>query len=415
VATPAVFAAALWVCGCAGLNVHLGRGPRPVSLAEFSGDPAVMGRDEARIDPVAPAPPAPAAPTEATAPASDRAQPAPDQPPAPGASAAQPAVPGGRGLDEPGTVLVVDSLVGEINGRPIYADQFFTPIEDRLRAAAARSSRSAFEREAAEVIAGTLRQVALNELFLAEAEASLTAEQQQGLLAWLRELEISKGGGTRTGAESRLNQQLGVGLEERVGELRDQQLIRYLWNERIESRVIVSWWDVLREYRRRSGEFNPPASATLGRIRLTDAEQVASTTRAFAEGRGFSDVATGLGMPDGGRWQTFKLGPEGLAGIELAEPIRRHVQGLAVGETAGPFAVGNSTWWLHLIELSAPSALGVYDPAIQHRLHLEVQNRRRVQEQVRLIQSLTSGDIDQRLALMARRLLEIAVARYGPP
>jgi len=41
---------------------------------------------------------------------------------------------------EPGETVIVDSLVGHVNGRPVFADDFLQPIEDRLLRAAEDSS-----------------------------------------------------------------------------------------------------------------------------------------------------------------------------------------------------------------------------------------------------------------------------------
>jgi hypothetical protein len=368
-----------------------------------------MGRSEP--DPpedLAAAPDVAAAGGGSTAP-SDTAPPSAAAP----ASAAPPA-PAARGLDEPGTVLLVDSLVGDINGRPIFAQKFFEPIEDRLIAASRRLSQAEFDREAMAIIGAHLGQYARNELILAEAESTLTVEQRHGLLAWLRQSEISKGGGTIEGAERRLSEQLGVGLEERVGDLRDQQLLLYLFRERIESRVVVSWHDVEREYSRRQAEFNPPSTVTLGRIRVSDPQEAARIQSDFAAGRSFAEVAISLGLPDGGRWgEPMKLGPGGMADIELADDLKPYVMNLEVGQASQPIPRGTATWWLAIIERTEPNPLGIYDPEIQQRIVLEIERRRWREEENRVIQSLTSKDIDQRLEAMARKLHLIAVLRYG--
>src|SRR5690606_25770339 len=85
----------------------------------------------------------------------------------------------------PGELVVIDSLVGEVNGRPIYAEQFFAPIDAYLRDRAGRLNATEFDRELDLVIQTQLRTVVQNELFLAQARAGLTPEEQQGLFHWM--------------------------------------------------------------------------------------------------------------------------------------------------------------------------------------------------------------------------------------
>jgi len=259
-----------------------------------------------------------------------------------------------------------------------------------------------------------------NELFLADARAQLTTQEQQGLFAWMRamrEQEILAGGGTQTAAARRLQEQHGMTMEEYLSARRDGALLQKLREERIRPRVIVSWRDIEREYQRRFHEFNPPATMKVSRIRLSterDAELVEFVKEQLAAGTPFAEIAAEVGAADGGAWQQFEIGEEGVDGLQLSESILNHLRGLDVGQTSEPFEIGASTWWLHVAEIIQPKGRSLYEPEVQRMLHDAIENRRLNQELNRYMQSLIADGVEEKLDKMRERLLIIAYERYGP-
>jgi hypothetical protein len=318
----------------------------------------------------------------------------------------------------PGTRVIVDSLVGQVNGRPIYADTFFEPIQDQLRAIARRGTQREIIEQATEVVTQHLAQIVRNELFLADARALLTPQQQQGLIAWMRmmrEQEILAGGGTATSAARRLQEQHGMTMEEYLEARRDIALLQKLKEDRISPRVIVSWRDIEREYKRRFHEFNPPARMKVSRIRLStdrDAELIETATEKLDDGVPFAEVASEVGMLDDGAWQVFQIGEEGVDGLQLSEAIKSQLRNLQVGQTSEPFEVGSSTWWIHLAEIDQPAGQSLYDPEVQRMLHETIWQRRFNEELNRYMESLFAEGVQQELDRMRDRLLLIAFERY---
>ncbi|MFM1833279.1 MAG: hypothetical protein RLZZ461_1595, partial [Planctomycetota bacterium] len=80
----------------------------------------------------------------------------------------------------PGVAYPVEGLVGQINGRPVYADEFLLPLEDRLLRIVAELPLAQAVREMDLLIARRFDEYVNSELIIAEAESRLTAEQQQG-------------------------------------------------------------------------------------------------------------------------------------------------------------------------------------------------------------------------------------------
>lgn len=318
----------------------------------------------------------------------------------------------------PGDTVIVDSLVGQINGRPVFADEFLQPIEDRLLRAAEQTRGAEREQSFLFIINDWLREVVLNELILAEAEASLSEQEQMGLFAMLNRVydeEIRKGRGTKSGAETRRRRE-GDELNQYVGKQKDLVLIDHLRMEKIQPRVVVTWRDIEREYARRYEDFNPATTVTLARIRLNTASQaqlIEDVTQRIEAGEAFSQIAEELSFDNGGLWETFEAGPGGIADIDVSPVMKDVLQGLTAGDTSRPFQLGSSTLWLHVVSLDRPGAHSIYEPSVQIGLRNALRARRNQIEWNRYIESLLEEGIHDDLDEMAERLFDIAMSRYG--
>jgi hypothetical protein len=118
-----------------------------------------------------------------------------------------------------GEPLTVESLVGQINGKPVFAGEFLRPLDKRLSAEAAQA-RTAREwvAEATKLTRQQLTTQLQDELFLAEARASLSKEERAGLitlLTKLRENLTTTAEGSTELANERLIAEEGKTLEER--------------------------------------------------------------------------------------------------------------------------------------------------------------------------------------------------------
>ena len=193
----------------------------------------------------------------------------------------------------PGQPVVVDSLIGQVNGRPVYADEVLGPLADQLRAEYERMAWQQFQPVMERLVMQRLQEVVLNELFLAEARASMTQQQQHGLLAFMRTIEqdlVGKSGGVQSRAEQEVMAEEGRTIEEYLRLQEERVLIETLMNERVRPNAVVSWHDVEREYEKRTGEFRPPAEILVGRIRLRTAavETIMAVQQRLDAGESFS-------------------------------------------------------------------------------------------------------------------------------
>ncbi len=431
--------AALCAAGCSSTGERAGK-PRPVSLAAFARPVETLPPAEVPMEPVMVTEPgedmAPAAVEDdhdsGEIPAStgiELGATSVDEPePVDGDTEAAEA----RSISEaervysermiPGDRLIVDSLVGQVNGRPIFADDFFLPIEDRLIAEADGCTQREYTYRAKEIVDAELRDVVQNALFLAEAESALSPEQQQGLLYWIKQMQeqvVSDFGGTEAVARGELQKE-GTTLESYMRDRKDRALIENLIQAKIQPKVIVSWRDIETEYKRHYDEYHPKGMVSLARIRLTterQAEGIIRVMERLAAGEEFMEVADSLNSSGAGEWQEFEMGPGGLSEIEgiSNEIMIAEVTSLTgQGDTAGPFEIGSTTWWIHITEFDQPQSRSLYDPQVQRELRSAIQNARSLQEQYRYFNSLLEEGIYDELEAMSERLLLIAVLRYGP-
>jgi hypothetical protein len=413
------------------------RPPVVLKTEDFIADPATMPTTLPAADPrvpgVAPAPNA-AAPRsipvgEATTGLTDVVV-APGPAPAADWPAATPA-------EAP---VLIDTKIGEINGRPIRLRDF-EQEETRIRQSAretrqlgpgtspsGRTYREEWLAQTERIFRVRLNGILHDELLAAEARASLKPEQRMGLRAWVEEATQSKRrtlGGSNAELERQLRnenqnqQRFGKELEARI-------LVQKRLEDVVTSRVKASWRDVKRYYQRNIDRFQPPSLARFRMIIVSEdnAEGVAAVKAALERGEPFAQVAANpaneYNAPEGGLFgdgQTPITGP-----YEQAEPFAIHelnqaARSLKPGTfSATPVARANregkvELTWLYLESLTSRSR-SLSDPDVQmmiaDNLTDEAVKAGRNAYILRLVRRATYNDIDA----MVNRLVEVMADRY---
>jgi hypothetical protein len=319
---------------------------------------------------------------------------------------------------------VVDALVGQINGRPIFADEFFQPLEASLERLAAAPDRALARQQMVELVSQRFTDWVNSELVISEAESSLTPEQQQGLFGWLRTVQegtIAEYAGSREEARERMRDDLGMDFDEFVQQRRDAALAQFLLDRKVKPRTIVSWRDIEREYTRRSADFNPPAMLSIGSIALdgrSDAERIAQV-RAWAEaGRNFTEIAKDLGLEKNGIVVQVPLAPGQsaqdaiAASADIAPAVKERLRDLAPGMLSQPIERGSRVTWLAIGDVSQMPARSLFDPDVQMQLRNELDAIRSTVERSRYIGRLRSRWVSDDIKRIEDRLLVIALDRY---
>lgn len=337
--------------------------------------------------------------------------------PTPPASRAASPSPAARAV-RPGEPVIVDSVIGQVSGRPIFADALLEPIADELRQESARLGQHEFVAQARQIVERRLSQVVLEQLFLAEAEASLTEQQQQGLLAFLshfREKTLSEGLGSLSKREQELQEERGMTVDQYVELEKNTVLVGNLINQKIAPRVIVSWRDVEREYERRKDEFSPPAKVTFRRLRLsntTQKELIDQVKTRLAAGESFDAVVQAVPQEKLGTLMV-DMGPGGITDVDVNPLYKLALEGLALGQTSRAIDDPRSdeTLWLHYEKLDQPPQRTLYD--VQRLLIRDLTAQREGEERERYIKTLFSKGTYSELEEMSRRVLEVALVRYS--
>lgn len=322
----------------------------------------------------------------------------------------------------PGRPWPVDGLVGQINGKAIYADDFLEPMSARLAQLGASADRGAARRQIIQMVGERFEEEVNNRLIISEAESSIPPEAREGLFQWLRTLqeqEVAARGGTKSGASASLQDQFGMTVEQFLERRRNEALAGDLIRRRLAPRAIVSWRDIERAYEKAYSEYNPGPTIVVGRLILRtqeDAARIEEIKSQFAAGADFGEVARALRMPNDGVWFERQLDDKGIDGLtDLRPELRSVLASLPVGKASDPVPLGTATMFVIILRREQPPARSLFDPTVQIRLRNELERYRLNQEQVRYFEALRSRWISDDIDEMRLRLIDIALRRYFQP
>lgn len=331
-----------------------------------------------------------------------------------------------------GTGAIIDALVGQINGRPVFASEILEPLSGRLRALSGDpvASRN-WSRRATEIIVEELRRRIEDELILAEARASLTPEQRAGVFRFINEIQkslVSNQRGSAVAADETLRETSGRGLYQEAKDRLDRQLIVKELRERIMPKVNVSWRDIQQEYERDYDRFNPPSVATLRlAYALVDTPDAVEALKvAVAAGKPFAEIAAlpinEFNPKTGGKIERSFTGNYADAEFSPIPELNAAFRSLSVGQVIGPieYAVKNErtrteskrVGFVYLEKIDLPSGLTLYDA--QLTLETELRTKRTDEEVRRYFERLRKRGNVSKIEDMTARLLEIATERYAP-
>ncbi len=363
--------------------------------------------------------PAPAAPANSasTTPAVDTA---PLPLPAPAAPPVGSTPPTNGETTTVSNALVVDAMVGQVNGKPIYASEIFKSIgEDTLHRFGDTETRLGFKARAQELIYAKLRERVTNSLILAEAERGLGEREQLGLLGWLksqRERRIAElGGGVLAVAEQTLQNEKGYGLDQEMENIRQRALVDKFLHEKLYPKINVERREVERYYEDHNKDFNSNPSITV-RMIMTDAAGADAVDAALKGGMKFEDAAKKFSIMSNAE-KGGLMGPYSLSGPlqtfnELrSDELNAKVRTLKVGDHSDRTPITGGFGWVMLEKME-----GGESKTLQQAF-LEIESRIRTMKFSRLQQKyigdlMNSGNFTP-LDQMRSSLLEVAMARFA--
>ena len=129
-----------------------------------------------------------------------------------------------------------------------------------------------------------------------------------------------------------------------------------------------------------------------------------------AEGQ--ASAKESIGEAGDGFAETYQLGEGGLGEIaDINEAYRPYLKDLAEGQTTKPIQRGSSTLWFHVERIERTPAKSLFE--VQRQLQSELTARRNAEERERYIRSLLDKGIYTQVEEMHRRVLVVALMRYG--
>lgn len=321
-----------------------------------------------------------------------------------------------------GEPVLLNAKVGDLNGRPIFADEFLLPIADRLRAEATRMRPQEWLRFASEQVYRRVQEVLRDELLRSEALASLSPEvRQQGLRGFIESVRtelVSQRGGSEQLVRRDIRETKGLTLEQELRDRQESALVYQAVRTELLSRVNISWRDIVQRYERDIELYNPPPSAVFRviRVRTDDTESVDAVRTMLDAGTPFAEVASSEhngSNPTEGGLQTELLSADGYTETEFFGPeaLNELAWGLSPGSWGGPVEFGSFTAWLMLDRIETTS-VSLYDAQLQ--IADDLLQERLLEEQNRYITRLVERARVTGIEDLTIRLLEIAADRYGP-
>jgi hypothetical protein len=318
-----------------------------------------------------------------------------------------------------GVAWPVDGLVGQINGRPVFAAEFFLPIQDRLTQLALQEDLVTSRQAIIQIVRERFNVYVNSELIIAEAESELTPEMQQGIFAWLGMMEgevTAERGGTRFAAEQSIMDETGLTMEEFLQQQKNLGLASQLLRKRVEPRAIVSWRDIEQDYRARYAEFNPAGSVSIGRVLLLksrDADKIEAVRALLEQGVTFTEMAREIGAKDDGFWMLFDTTANTIESADgLRSTIREALDGLELDQATPAIEGRTSVSWYAVLGYDTPPGRSIFDPVVQLGIRNKLTSIRYDQQESRYLDSLRRRWVNDDIRKMEIRLVELALRRY---
>ncbi|QQS08781.1 MAG: peptidyl-prolyl cis-trans isomerase [Phycisphaerales bacterium] len=315
--------------------------------------------------------------------------------------------------------VLIDVIVGDINGRQIAAKSFFVPMADRLRATAQdpNVSLEQWRKTAIDTIGKELVAIVRDELVRADAMAKLTPEMKSMLslrVSMLADERASKHGGSALRAERM------TGVSEQTQRKRDESelLVRKWIQEEIRSKIQITDRDVRLYYEKNNDKYQPPKTYVFRHIVVpaARAENVSSIQSMIDSNIAVDQIASSdlnLNSPSSGAIEERKVpGDRAEAKFYNTESLNTVAREIPIGQWSPPIFNDGYTEWLYLERIDGKS-ISYEEAQGAIRQFLEAQAFAEAQDLVvkRMMERGNYTAIDT----MGQRLLEIAEDWYYKP
>jgi rhomboid family GlyGly-CTERM serine protease len=310
----------------------------------------------------------------------------------------------------------MDGMIGQVNGRAIYAADILEPIHEQLQALGRKLPRDVFQQHVQEAVVKQLRTTVINSLVYGEAERDLSDTERGNLAPMTRtkreELLRQWGSGSLALAEENILRKTGLTLDQHLKEFRQQVVVSTYMQRKLLPRINVTRKDVKRYYRDHPEIYQPPTSRTVRMIQVATQKEADAIAALLHAGQEFAQVAaTPLNQfkPDVGGLFGPVIGNAPLA----MKPLNQAMLKLKASQHSQAIIIDQEYWF-------------IYGEKIDHGQHqtlamaqLQIAEALRRQQFQTLQASYSSRMFAQgsyySLENMALTLVEIAMNRYAVP
>ena len=315
--------------------------------------------------------------------------------------------------------VLVEEKVGEINGTPVFASEFFDErFAGRLRADARTKPPANWRKDAYGEIRKKLDTLVQESLLTQEGRSHLTPEQRQGLFFWLNKGEKdlqSRHMGSPQLTEQALNEDGRTMSQWRDDRERTALIIEAA--QRVYRTVQVTPTDMRRAYDKNYGRFNHGwVELRQILVRADQGEVIAQINEQLGSGVGFAEIASqelnGYRREQGGLMDRRRYEGDFETAVLFERPsLDEAVGSLQPGGWAGPIELDETglVVWLYC-EGRAHTAIPWYEAQLQIESELLEEGRRTAL--IRYVKKLEERASFTDLNEMGLRLLEIAEERY---
>lgn len=327
-----------------------------------------------------------------------------------------------------GRDVLADCMVGQINGRPVFASEILDPLSGRLTAAAkevkGQPSAQVWVRDTAKLIQSAVQLRVRDELLLGEARARLTPEQKQGLIYFIQRVDqwaSGQSGGSQEQAKEAIKNRTGEDYDKFLQSQRDQTLIRDLIKENVTPFVRVPWRKVERYYLDNETQINPPPFAVVRIVMIdsanTDAVARAQAAAGAADGGAFKEVAQSEA-------NVFERAKAGLVAKKLENGYEKiewvgnktwnaEAAKLTPGHFAGPIDTGTFKVFIRREDDFITPHRSLEDAQLEITTRLTI--AKETQEQNEFFMQLLGKGSFTPVGRMTMELLVLAAQRHLPP
>lgn len=318
--------------------------------------------------------------------------------------------------------ILVDTNVGEVNGKPIRASTFLAEVGDRLSALARQegTTRERWREQARGVINSRLSTIIQDELFRAEMLSELTPEQKVGLFSWLESNQrrfVSQHGGSVARASSALSDESKTIQQWRQSEEQRGLIAEYL-RRNIITRVQISKADIEAYYTNHPEIFQPPPVAKFRRVSvpLREPEAVEAVRLLLDKNTPFENVArsqhNSYDRAEGGLVTRVVKGDFAQGSYFNTPALNAAARDLTPQAWTGPIEVDGSAEWLFLEEIG-DRRRSLYDAQLEIEATLTQQRRQALIDRA-VSQLLERANFTAR-ERMGDRLVALAEEMYLGP